>query len=374
MIFWYAIEKLFMSKIGFNAGTISLAVAVYSGVALLAEIPSGILADRWSRKGVLILSSIALATSSLIGALSNDIATYLVASAVWGIFIALDSGVVESIIYDVLLEERGEAKNYEQEIGKLEIVSSTALIVGSIFGGLIGQFSGLRQTYWISIPTVLLSIVFLWFFKEPKLHKHNQNESLIKHIRLTFGSIFKNKNLLWILISLITSSIAWTMVMEMGQLWLIALFAPVVLLGSINALVSSSFGIGGMLSRFIKSKKYILVGMFASIICMLCLIFSRNILISVSSMFIIMFVIYGINIVLTHKLHDQLPSKVRVGSASAINAIRRLLIIPTSIIFGIVATKYSVFIAGWLLIGLLIIAIMSQIFVKDNTKPEAQNG
>jgi predicted MFS family arabinose efflux permease len=373
LVFWYAIEKLFMTKIGFDSASIGLSVAIYSAAALLTEIPSGILADRWSRKGVLILSSITLATSSLIGALSNDVFIYLIASAAWGIFTALNSGTIDSIIYDTLLEENGNGDKYEREMGKIGIIESIALIIGSIFGGTIGQFIGLRQTYWLSIPTILLSIIFLWLLKEPKLYMRNQDESLLKHISLTFGSVFKNKNLVWILISLIATAIVWTIVMEMWQVWLIALIVPVILFGPINAFISSIFGLGGILSHFIKSKSRMFISTLITLTTIFCLIFSRNVWLIILAIFILMMATYAIDIVLTHKLHDNLTSKVRVGSSSAINSVRRLLIIPVSLFFGAIANGYSIFTAGWLLAGLIVIAAISLIFMKNNQKTGVNN-
>ena len=48
-----------MTPIGFDAASIGAMAAVYAVVVPILEVPSGILADRWSRRGVLILASIA---------------------------------------------------------------------------------------------------------------------------------------------------------------------------------------------------------------------------------------------------------------------------------------------------------------------------
>src|SRR2546421_11912909 len=80
--FWAPIEKLFLSGIGFDAAAIGLMAAVYAAVVPILEVPSGILADRWSRRGVLIVGSVALAASSLVGGLSSNVPTYLVAAVV----------------------------------------------------------------------------------------------------------------------------------------------------------------------------------------------------------------------------------------------------------------------------------------------------
>src|SRR5947207_15053308 len=58
---WVPVEKLFMTEIGFDAAAIGVMAAAYAAVTPLLEIPSGIIADRWSRRGVLMLANAAAA-------------------------------------------------------------------------------------------------------------------------------------------------------------------------------------------------------------------------------------------------------------------------------------------------------------------------
>jgi MFS family permease len=104
---WVPIEKLFMTSIGFNPASIGAMAAVYAVVVPVLEVPSGVLADRWSRRGVLVLASIAAIISVLIGGLSQSVAVYMVSAAFLGVFFALQSGTLESVVYDTVLEETG---------------------------------------------------------------------------------------------------------------------------------------------------------------------------------------------------------------------------------------------------------------------------
>src|SRR5580698_6634925 len=103
--FWAPVEKLFLSHIGFTTATVGLLAATYAVVVPFLEIPSGIVADRWSRRGILMIADLALAASALVGGLSTNVATYLVAALLLGCYFALQSGTADSIIYDVLVEE-----------------------------------------------------------------------------------------------------------------------------------------------------------------------------------------------------------------------------------------------------------------------------
>lgn len=169
-VLWYATEKLFMTSIGFNSTTIGVMVALYSAIIILAETPSGILADRWSRKGVLVLAAIALAISGIIGGLSNSVPVFLISTCFWGVFFALYSGTYDSIIYDTLLEETKAANKFERYLGIMKFLDGFALVLGALLGGLVAQFIGLRETYLLTVPIALASAAALLFFREPKLH------------------------------------------------------------------------------------------------------------------------------------------------------------------------------------------------------------
>ena len=84
--------------------------AVYAVVVPMLEMPSGILADRWSRRGVLILASIAGVLSVLVGGISQNVAIYMISAAFLGVFFALQSGTLESVVYDTVLEETGDRR------------------------------------------------------------------------------------------------------------------------------------------------------------------------------------------------------------------------------------------------------------------------
>src|SRR5262249_25865813 len=113
IILWVPVEKLFMTEIGFTARSVSVMAAAYAAVVPLLEVPSGILADRRSRSLIMVCASIALLASTLLGGLSTNVPTYIAAAMILGVYFALSSGTVDSIVYDVVLEETGSSAQYE---------------------------------------------------------------------------------------------------------------------------------------------------------------------------------------------------------------------------------------------------------------------
>ena len=93
---WTPVEKLFMTEIGFDAAAVGVMAAAYAALVPIVEIPSGILADRWSRRGVLIVASLALALSALIGGLSTGVLSYIGSALVLGVYFAMYSGTMDA--------------------------------------------------------------------------------------------------------------------------------------------------------------------------------------------------------------------------------------------------------------------------------------
>src|SRR5262245_28133364 len=155
---WLPVEKLFLSEIGFTAATVGLMAACYAAVVPFLEIPSGILADRWSRRGVLMIAGVALIASELVGGLSTNVATYLVAALLLGVFFAMQSGTLDSIVYDTMVEEFGTGGGFEKALGRVRMWESAALVVSAIAGAGLAALASPRLTYFVTIPFGLASL------------------------------------------------------------------------------------------------------------------------------------------------------------------------------------------------------------------------
>jgi len=354
-VLWYSIEKLFMSTIGFDNFLISVMAAIYAATMLIVEIPSGILADRWSRKGVLMIGAVALAVSSLIGGLSGDVATYILAALAWGVFFGLYSGMYDSIVYDVLIEENGKSTGYERYAGRIEAFNGVALAVSSLLGGFVGQLLNLHWAYFLTIPFALLSILLLAFFREPTLHKAHTHASIRAQVVATFKGVGTKGVVLALTITLVLMWVASQVIFEFNQLWLIALVVPVVLYGPANALQLGSTTIGSLTAEFFAKHRWVMNGSIVLfLIASACLALVQNAVVAIIAAAFLGLVFTAYSIVFEKLLHDQLASNIRAGATSAISSMSKLLFIPVSLLFGFLA-QASVFHAAWILVILSVI-------------------
>ncbi len=355
-VLWYNIEKLFMRNIGFSNTDIGFMIAVYSAVMLLVDTPSGILADRWSRKGVLILASICLSLTGLVGGLSHGIGIYLVAAVFWGIFFACYSGMYDSILYDTIAETKTESNLFESLYGRFQILDGTALVIGGLVGGLIAASVGLRATYFLSIPLGLIPILALIRFREPQLHKMKVAVTLKQQIASTIKAL-NNSFLFPVVMTLILRSILIYCVFEFAQVWLLSLHTATAYWGVANAILLSSLGVGGILVNRLKLGRHtpMLLTLLATLVGCFGLIFFRSTPTIVASQLIFASGLICINVVFSRLLHDNLSSSIRAGAASATSTIGRFFIIPTALLLGYISQKFTIYKAAYILLALTIL-------------------
>ena len=350
-VFWYSSEKFFMSSIGFTSTTIGLMAASYSVIVLLVETPSGILADRWSRRGILIIAGFMLAISSFIEGVSSSVPHYIIGALFWGVYAALYTGMYDPIVYDTLVKDTGNTTDFKRYLGYIKALDGLGLVVGSIAGAALAAHFGLRVPFCASIPLALISSVVLLFFKEPMLHKAEATQPVLAHTRAMFTQALHHSSIFGILLILVLGVTLTEMIFEFTQLWLIAISTPVAYFGISMAVVPSTVGLAGLLARHLQleNRKYVVI--FTSIMFISgCLIIASPIawlLVLAQSCIVIGLLSTGI--IYLERLHDRLPSNVRSGASSVVSTLGRMAFIGAAILFGTITEHYSVFNAAWLI-------------------------
>jgi MFS family permease len=358
-VLWYAVEKFFMHDIGFNDSQIAIAGILLSVGMIVAQTPTGILADRWSRKGVLILASVILIASTLIGALSHNVNMYYVCEFLWGIFTATASGIRDSIVYDVLVEDMGDASRFEHYFGRVQLFASVGFVPGSLLGGVLGGVIGLRANYWISIPLIGISIISLIRFREPTVHRKQPRVSVTKHAAQTLQAFGQSGSFFWIVLLAVLFGMMSRLLVYFGPVWYLGFALPVVLWGPAYAFTELSGGIAGAMSSAIKNQRY---GPFfvAGFMCALSLtLTSRASIIAVVVAQTVVLSSYGVLVIfLSRHLHDGLPSHLRAGVSSTVGTVSQLAFLPTAYLFGRISNVHSIFGGAWLVVAITTVSVV----------------
>ena len=357
LILWVPIEKLFMTQIGFDAAAVGAMAAAYAAVVPLLEVPSGILADRWSRRWVMILGCVALMASSLIGGLSHSVISYVIGAMVLGAYFAFSSGTVDSVVYDAVVEETGSNELYEKWIGRIRAVESAAFVVSALAGGLLAQYTSTRLTYFVTVPLVGLAIIGFLRFDEPRLHEAAERLTLRSHIALTFRTMITQRTVLRVLLLAAIAGLLSSAVFEFGPLWLVALAAPAVLYGPYWAALVSTLGIGGLLISKLRLERRLMltVLIILSLASALLLAWTRSLVIVVAAQVVLGLILAILGIHASQLLHDAVPSSIRAGVSSGAGTMTWLLFLPFSLVFGWVAQQSGVNRSGYLLAGTVVV-------------------
>src|ERR687895_696023 len=113
----------------------------YLIISGLFEIPTGVIADTRGRRASFLLSELTLALGTLayvgVAAIEGGLLLFCLAGVILGLGYTFYSGAVEAWLVDAL-KATGYRDELDDVFARASIVSSVAMIVGTIGGGLLG--------------------------------------------------------------------------------------------------------------------------------------------------------------------------------------------------------------------------------------------
>ena len=167
---------LFFIQNGLSLLQIGLLESIFHGTSLLCEIPSGMLADRFSYKTTLYLARLASIVSSILILFGQgNFWIYAIAMMVNAWSYNFDSGTSTAFLYDSAVEA-GQKDRYLQISSFLSGVAEITRTLGTVVAGFFIH-GALAWTYLIAIGLSFLSIILIYFMKEP-MAKRGRNEVL----------------------------------------------------------------------------------------------------------------------------------------------------------------------------------------------------
>lgn len=122
----YAI--MFTQRGGLSVSEVSTLFAIWTAAALIFEIPTGLLADRYPRKHVLIAGEIVNAGAFLVWLAAPTFLGYASGFVLWGAAYALKSGAYQALVYDELAN-KGQADNYTKMMSRIKASEFTGMLL-----------------------------------------------------------------------------------------------------------------------------------------------------------------------------------------------------------------------------------------------------
>ena len=172
---------LFFIQNGLSLLQIGLLESIFHGTSLLCEIPSGMLADRFSYKTNLYLARLSsIGSSILILFGQGNFWIYAIAMMVNAWSYNFDSGTSTAFLFDSAVEA-GQKDRYLQISSFLSGVAEVTRTLGTVVAGFFIH-GALAWTYYIAIGLSLLSILLIFLMKEPESKSDERNHLTIKRI------------------------------------------------------------------------------------------------------------------------------------------------------------------------------------------------
>lgn len=139
---------LFFQERGLDFKQIALLNTVYALTAIVCEVPTGVLADRFGRRRAMIAGAILMAAGCLVDYRGTSFWTFALGEGLLALGLTLSSGADSAYLYD-LLRDAGRGDRYRALEGR----ATAAKLVGSagalLAGGLIARHH-LADTYAVS--------------------------------------------------------------------------------------------------------------------------------------------------------------------------------------------------------------------------------
>nr|WP_211117534.1 MFS transporter [Streptomyces sp. RPA4-5] len=158
-LFQRGVFVLYLAHQGFSAAQIALLQTLLYIISALAEIPTGIIADRVGRRASIMIGQVLIA-SCLVGQVTlSGFPSFVALFALQGIGMACVSGADTALLYD-LLRRRGAETHYVKVKSRYATFAATTMALAIALGGSLQKVSW-ELVYLASAGSLLLATAVL---------------------------------------------------------------------------------------------------------------------------------------------------------------------------------------------------------------------
>lgn len=162
----YPLYALLFEESGLSSAEISALFAVWSATAIVAEVPSGALADRFGRRNALVAAGVLQAAGYVLWIATPGFAGFAAGFVLWGLGGALISGAQEALLYDGLAAADAAAE-YPRTSGWVTSAMLIAQFPAAAAATVLFAVGGYPLAGWVSVGVCLVSAVAASRLPEP---------------------------------------------------------------------------------------------------------------------------------------------------------------------------------------------------------------
>ena len=176
----YPLYALLFLDTGLSGAQISMLFAVWSITSFVTEVPAGVLADRWSRRGVVVLAGVLQAAGFAVWTAAPEAWAFAVGFVIWGLSGALVSGASEALVYDGLAAV-GAGGSYARVNGWMTSAELLVQVPTAFAASALFAVGGYPLVGWASVVVCLAAAALALRFPEaPRTAEGDDDEEPLR--------------------------------------------------------------------------------------------------------------------------------------------------------------------------------------------------
>ncbi len=188
---WFPIWVAFLLlERGLSLTEVALIDAPFWLVVVLAEVPTGAVADRWGRSTSLLLGAVVYAGALVAFAFAPTLPWILGTYMIWAVALTLTSGADAALVYDSL-KVLGREREYERFAGRGMAIRSVALVIAVLLGGPLVAATNFQTPMFIGAGFLIAAALVARSFKEPPRLEQGPQLSYVQGVRAAFRTVWR---------------------------------------------------------------------------------------------------------------------------------------------------------------------------------------
>lgn len=356
LIMAYAIERLFWEQRGMTIQLMVLAEILYAVVTAALEIPTGALADRFSRKGMMILGAVFTCMEFAVLIYATEVWHFALVVVVAAIAGAATSGTENALLYDSL-KVTGEETSFEKRLGRLRAVEYAAHAVAGVSGGVVAHHFSLLTTYWVSLASTIVALLVTFSLTEPPIARANSDEADDTSLAgKAFAFLRAHRPIQFVLAYGVLTGACLVYVDEFWQLYAHDVGVPIIFFGVVLAINCLLTSVSGLVAYKLKGRVSY-DALFAVILLLFVIGVAMMALLNNLWGMLFLFLAYGsagvIEPLVSGYLHHRVPSEFRATAESYQSLAGRVITAAVGLVFGFVSTRHGISLGFALLAAML---------------------
>lgn len=332
---------------------------IFSLFIFLLEVPTGIVADKYSRKLSLLLSSLMMLIGFFVLYIARNFFGVLLAEFFIATSIALCSGAFESLFYD---SHKKVMPSYNKNLAVFSNLGLIAILVATLSGAFFADYFGLENIYLICMIPAFLAFICFLFIKEVKCKSESEvdrNFSILGAVKKVLQS---NRRLRFLALDLALIPAIAFMGIWLYQPFLQSFSVSYYAFGILHAfMILSQVFINFVLPRFKKATHfYIKSSQIFITLMFLVLAISNNIWIGSIALVLIVGVGMTRNTFLNKEINSHIESSFRSTFFSAVSMLNHLLRMLLTFIVGLLINHSF----GFVVLVLSILTFIAYLFFR----------